>query len=450
MMQSAAYLYDGHSQGTLVHPLVGVAATASIVLILRLPRKLVIVPLLLDIFLTPKGQQLVVAGVHLNVYRIILLAALARWIMLRRTDPLPRRLNSIDRAVAWCAIWLCIGYTVHQGDAQALVKAVGDLLDTLAGYFVLRFLIRDREDMRRAIRVFALIAVILGAEMLNEQRTGENFFGHLGGTIYNPEVRNGKIRSHGSFRHAIPAGAYGATLIPLLLWLWSDRKSRKIVVLGVAGATAMAVTCHSSTNLGCYAAGLFALCLWPLRRQTRMMRYGIALSLVFLHLTMKGPVWSILEHVDLTGSSESFHRYELVDTLIKHFGQWWLAGTNQNGSWGWEMADTSNEYVAYGVAGGLIPLCLFIVMISRSFSGLGSTRRIVDGDRTEEWIRWCLGAALFAYVMDFFGIDMFDQLQFSWLALIAMISMTVSTTKSKRAITSRPASPPLLAEPAFK
>ena len=32
------------------------------------------------------------------------------------------------------------------------------------------------------------------------------------------------------------------------------------------------------------------------------------LTVIALHLIMKGPVWSLLEHIDLTGSSENFHR----------------------------------------------------------------------------------------------------------------------------------------------
>lgn len=399
------------------------------ILILCLPRKYIIVPLMLAIFLSPKGQEVILAGVHFNVFRIILIVGLVRWAVLRRSFPLLGGFNSIDRAVTWLALSLCICFSLQWMHTQALVKSLGDLLDTLAGYFVLRFLIRDREDMQRAIKVFALIAIIMAIEMINEQRTGQNFFGHLGGTIYNPEIRNGKIRSHGAFSHSIPAGAFGATLIPLLIWLWSDRKSRKIVILGIAGATVMAITCHSSTNLGCYASGIFVLCLWPLRRQMRLFRYGIVTILIGLQLAMKGPVWSLLEHIDLTGSSESFHRYQLIDTFIRHIGEWWLVGTSNNGSWGWEMADTSNQYVTYGIGGGLLTFVLFIVVITRSFGGLGRTRKLVERTRSEEWVRWCLGASLFAYVVVYFGIDLFDQLQFAWLQLLVMISLTVSQTK---------------------
>lgn len=429
-MEPTHYYFGGGGSATLLHPLVAVVMVLAIILIFCLPRKYVIVPVLLVVFLTPKGQELVVAGLHFNVFRIILLAALARWIISRRSCPLPGGFNSIDRVVTLCALALCVVSALQWMEMQALVKAVGDLLDALAGYFVMRFFISDREDMRRAIRILAFIAVICGTEMIYEQHTRQDLFGQLGGTEAIPEMRDGKIRSQGPFRHSIPAGAYGATLVPMLVWLWSDPKSRKYVPLGIAGATVMAYTCHSSSNMGAYAAGIFALCLWPLRGHMRYIRYGIVLALVGLSLAMNGPLWSILEHINLTGASESFHRYELINTFINHFGDWWLVGTHNNGSWGWEMVDTSNQYVTYGVGGGLITFSLFIAIISRCFGRLGATRKLVEGDRSEEWVRWCLGSALFAFVVVYFGIDLFDQLEFAWLALLAMISMTVFQTES--------------------
>lgn len=431
-MPSAHYYFGGGGSATLLHPLVAVAMVLATILIFRLPTKYVIVPVMFMVFLTPKEQQLVVAGLHFNVFRIILLAGLARLVMSRRSLPLPGGFNSIDRVVTLCAVALCVAASLQWMETQAVIKAVGDLLDAIAGYFVMRFFIRDREDMRRAIKVLALIAIIVGVEMIYEQKTGQNLFGQLGGTGAVPERRAGLIRSQGPFRQSIPAGAYGATLVPLLVWLWSDPKSRKYVPLGIAGATVMAYTCHSSSNLGAYAAGVFALCLWPLRGHMRFIRYGIVLVLLGLQVFMKGPVWSILEHINLTGASESYHRYQLIDTFLRHFGDWWLLGTHTNGSWGWEMADTSNQYVTYGIGGGLITFSLFIATISRCFGRVGATRKQVEGDRTEEWVRWCLGSALFAYITVFFGIDLFDQLEFAWLALLAMISMTVFQTESLR------------------
>jgi hypothetical protein len=429
-MEPQNYRFGGGSSGTLIHPLVAIATVLAVILILRLPIRNVLAPLLLSIFLIPKGQVLVAAGAHLNIFRIILLAGLVRWLISRRSAGLAGGFNSIDRVFTLFALSNFIVFTLQYMKSQALIKSLGDLLDSLVGYFVLRFLIRDRKDVRETIKIFAVVAVIVGVCMLNEQRTGVNVFGLLGGTLSVSETRNGAIRSMGPFLHSIPAGAFGATLVPLLVWLWSDAKSRKLAVLGLFGATAMAVTCHSSTVLGCYVAGIFGLCMWPLRKQMRVVRYGLLLTLIGLHLTMKGPVWSLLEHIDLTGSSENFHRYQLVDTFIRHFDEWWLLGTQNNGSWGWEMADTSNEYVTYGISGGLLTFVLFIALISRCLGRLGTKRKLVAGHRSEEWFLWCLGSAMFAHLVVFIGIDYFDQMLFAWFALLVIISTSVSAAKA--------------------
>lgn len=423
------YRFGGGSSASLIHPLVALGTLIAVILIFRQPLRKCLLPLLLAIFLIPKGQVLVLAGIHLNIYRIIVLAGLGRWVISRRLHSFAGGFNSIDRLFIFFTFSDFIIFSLRCMNMQALIMSVGELLDALGGYIVLRFLIRDRRDVRQTIKILAIIAAIVGLSMINEQRTGVNAFGLLGGTLATPETRNGAIRSMGPFLHSIPAGAFGATLIPLLIWLWSDVKFRKVAVVGFLGGTAMAVTCHSSTVLSCYVAGIFGLCMWPLRKYMRVVRYGLLLAVIALHLIMKGPVWSLLEHIDLTGSSENFHRFALVDTLITHFNEWWLLGTSNNGSWGWEMADTSNEYVYYGVDGGLLTLGLFIALISKCLGMLGRRRKIAVGDRSEEWFFWCLGSALFAHLVVFVGIDYFDQMLFAWIVLLVMIATSVSTTE---------------------
>jgi hypothetical protein len=438
-MEPEHYRFGGGSSATLLHPLVAVAMVIAVICILCLARKKVIAPVLLAIFLIPNGQVLYLAGVHFNVYRIILIAGLVRWIISRRSSPLTGGFNSIDRLVTLAFLSLFVVFTLQWRESQALIKSLGDMLDALGGYFVFRFLIRDREDVIRAVRVFALLAVILGACMLNEQRTGTNVFGLLGGIRLAPEMRNGSVRSQASFQHSISAGSFGATLVPVFIWLWSDKKSRKLAVLGLAGATVMVVTPHSSTTILSYAAGIFALCMWPMRRRMRIVRWGIVAAVIGLHLIMNGPVWSLLEHINLTGSSESFHRYQLIDTFIRHFGDWWLLGTRDNASWGWEMADTSNQYVTWGVSGGLAAFALFIALIARCFTKVGVARKNAKGNLSEEWFFWCLGACIFTHVVVSFGIDYFDQLLFVWLALIAIVSTSVSQAKERVVETAQPA-----------
>jgi hypothetical protein len=416
--------YGGGSPVTVLHPLVAVAMIVAVILILCLPRKYVIVPVLLGLFLIPPGQVIVAASVHFNVFRLIILAGLARYVMLRQSCPQVGGFNFMDRVVTLWAISYLIIYSIQYMDVQAVIKSVGDCLDGLGSYFVLRFLIRDRDDVRRTIKVLATVAIVNALCMLNEQRTGADVFALLGGMI-EEVVRDGKIRSQGSFSIFITAGSFGATLPPLMVWLWSDGKAKMISFLGVLAATVMTVTCYASTTLIAYAAGIFALCLWPIRKQMRLVRWGIVAALVGLHLVMHGPVWSLLEHIDLTGSSSSYHRYMLIDSFIRHFTDWWLLGTRDNGSWGWEMWDTSNEYVAYGLSGGLLTFILFLSIISKGFGSLGKARKLVEPNRNEEWFLWCLGATMFSHVVAYFGIGYFDQVRFAWYALLAIISVAV-------------------------
>jgi hypothetical protein len=421
--------FGGGSPVTMLHPLVAVAMVIAIVLILCLPRKYAITPVLLALFFIPTGQVIVAAGIHLNVFRIIILVGLARFAASKRSSPPVGGFNFMDRVVTLWAISYLIIYSLQYLDVQAVVKSVGDLLDGLGSYFVFRFLIQDREDVRRTIKVLAIVAIVNAICMLNEQRTGADVFALLGGMI-EETVREGKIRSQGSFAIFITAGSFGATLPPLMIWLWSDGKAKMISLLGLVGAAIMSITCYASTTLVTFALSLFALCLWPIRKQMRLIRWGIVAALVGLHLVMHGPVWSLLEHIDLTGSSSSYHRYMLIDVSIRHFSDWWLLGTRDNGSWGWEMWDTSNQYVAYSFSGGLLTLIFFLSIISRGFASLGNARKVVEPNPKQEWFLWCLGCAMFAHVVAFFGIDYFDQVRFAWFILLAIISVAIFEAKS--------------------
>jgi hypothetical protein len=133
----------------------------------------------------------------------------------------------------------------------------------------------------------------------------------------------------------------------------------------------------------------------------RLIRRGLLITLVTLHLVMKAPVWALIGRLDATGSSSSYHRYMLVNNFITHFRDWWLLGTKDYNNWGWDMHDLANQYVFYGEQGGLATLVLFIAVISLSFGRIGSARRSLEGDRKQEWFLWCLGAALFAHVVVF-------------------------------------------------
>ena len=424
-MQAENFKFGGGLTETTLHPAVLVAMVLSVVLILLLPRKYAVVPFLMATFLVPRGQQLVAGGVHLFVYRILILSGCIRmlWCKLVRGESLfGQRWNSVDNVfIAW-ALLRATAFVLLYREVGAATNQFGFLLDALGGFFLLRFLIRNTDDVRRTVRVFAVVAIILGVCMLNEKLRNQNVFGILGGVPLIPLVRNGSIRAQGPFAQPLLAGTFGATLLPLFVWLWMGGKSKALAVLGSASSLIVAVCSSSSTAPMAYAAAIAAVCFWPLRKKMRLVRWGVVILLVALHLVMKAPVWFLIAHVDLTGGSSGSDRAYLIDNCIRHFTQWWLVGTNQNAKWGWDMWDLCDQYVAEAVTGGLATLVCFLLLISRSFGRIGRARKAVEGRRKLEWLMWILGATLFAHVMGFFGISYFDQTQFSWWALLAMIS----------------------------
>jgi hypothetical protein len=301
-------------------------------------------------------------------------------------------------------------------------------------YFLLRFLIRDEGDIWRTIQTLAYVAAFVAAIMTYEQATGHNPYAVLQGAqvarYARLAVRDDRFRAQGPFSHSILAGTFGAVLIPLFVALWSrGRKYRRIAVVGIIAGTVITLACNSSTPVLGYAAGVFALCLWPARQWMRVIRWGVVLTLVALHLVMKAPVWHLISRIDITGGSSSWHRFMLVDQCIRHFGDWWLIGVKDTSVWGWDMWDTANQYVSVCENSGLLPFLLFLAVLAYGFKSLGRARRAAGNDKKPAMFMWALGSALFANAVAFFGISYYDQTMVAWYALLAMIPAAMSVPK---------------------
>jgi len=396
------------------------------VLILSLPRKYVIMPFLMAGILIPLGNQIVVGGLHFTLLRCLLAVGWVRmaWsAVMTHRDPFPGPLNSLDKVLIAWALSNAIMFTILWGAFQAFVNRLGFLYVTLGAYFLLRYLVRDRDDIIRAIATLAVICVVLTVFMVPERLTGHNSFSVLGGVKEISDVRYGKFRAQGPFLHSIIAGTFGAMLLPLFVALWSGGKGhRTLGALGLASSLLITFVSSSSTPLMTILSGTLALCFWPFRKIMRAVRWGLVLALVLLQIVMKADVWFMLARVGVLTGGSGWHRAELIDNFVRHFGDWWLAGTRDNASWGFFMWDTVNVYVTAGLSGGLITFFLFIAILVSAYRKIGLARRSAEGDRKSEWFVWALGATMFANTMAFFGIAYFDQSVVGWYAFLAMIS----------------------------
>src|ERR1039457_3266323 len=233
--------FGGGATETLLHPLVAVWMLIAIVLILAFPRKTAITPFLLAVFTIPIGQVVVLGSLHFTVLRILILAGLARVAFFRglsRGGKFPGRFNAMDQVLVLWTISALTILSLQWMRMDALIHNLGDFLDALGGYLVVRFLISDGEAIRRTFKVLAAICAIQGACMINEQITHINVFGLLGGISSAVTVRDGKIRSEGVLG-CIPAGVFGGAVIPLFLWLWTAGKSRVAAGAGLAVGTVL-------------------------------------------------------------------------------------------------------------------------------------------------------------------------------------------------------------------
>ena len=207
--------------------------------------------------------------------QILILTVLGRMAAFRGSSSEKRftgGFNALDKVVVLWSLSALIIFSLQFMEMQALIKGLGDLVVSLGGYMAVRFLIPDRETVRRAVKVLAVVCVIQGAFMVSEQFTHQNVFSFFGANP--PTIREGHIRSEGAMG-TLYGGTFAGVLIPLFLWLWTERKSRMAAYAGLAGATAMVFASHASTSWGAYGGSLLGLAFWPLRKRMRLVRWGI-------------------------------------------------------------------------------------------------------------------------------------------------------------------------------
>ena len=419
--------YGGGVGGSVMHPVVALLLIITGVLMLILPQRKVIIPFLLTAILIPEDQVLVVAGVHFPLLRLLILFGMIRVFIVKGNGEwkvFSGGMNKIDKAVILLSLTTAIAGVLLFKTPQAFIFQLGALFSALGLYLLLRCLIRDREDVVRVLRAFAIIVVILACIMTIERISGgRNPYGLLGGAqakYFSADLdRNGKIRATASFGTPILAGVFGAITFPLFAGLWlSDRKQRGIAIIGMIGATVMTLASNSSTPVMAYGAAVIGFALWQIRSMMRIIRWVIVLSLILLQIVMKAPVYHLITRIDIAGSS--YHRYALIDQTVHHFWDWWLVGTASNASWGWDMWDTANEYIEKSLSGGVLGLIFLVAIITYGFKYTGLARKAARS-KDQALFFWALGVTVFAYTVAFFGISLWDQSIVEWYALLAFI-----------------------------
>jgi hypothetical protein len=430
---------------TYISPL-GLGFTALMcLLLLILPRKYALVPVIVLTCYMTMGERVMVADLNFTMIRILMLFGWVRILIRREFESV--KLNPIDKALIWFVISSVVTNVLLWQTYDALKGRMGMAYNVIGIYFLFRFLLRDIDDCVNAIKIVALFIIPLAGFMMVEKISGQNPFAMFGGVPPITASRDGALRCQGPFAHPILAGTFGATLFPLFMGLFrQDKGNRVLSILAMLSCGAIVLVSASSGPLFAFLSGLLALALWPLREHMRVIRWGIVLTLVGLEIVMKSHVWFLIARVDIVSGSSGYHRAMIIDRAFANLGEWWLIGTKSTAGWADESQhvwDVANQYIGYGIDGGLITLLLFILIIVRCFRAVGLTVHAL-GEETlsQQFCVWALGAALFSHVVSFLSVSYFDQNVLNWYLLLASIStasLSISSVRAKQSAQVLPA-----------
>lgn len=405
-----------------------------------LPRRWSLTPILVASVLLPDDQRIVLGGLDWTMFRLLVLCSLVR--VATRGEYRRFRGAGIDYLLIAFSISNIIAAVFLYGTSAAVINRLGAGFDVLGFYFAARVAIRAPNDLRAVIYVSFVCMIPLALAMVLEWRTGRNVFYLLGGVPEFTEVREGRLRCQGAFSHPIMAGLFAASWFPFFA-CWSWRRLRARSVVGSTAALTAVILSASSTPLLALVAGCGGLLLWRIRARMRAVRWSVAVTLLVLHLVRDAPVWHLLARINVVGGSTGWHRYFLIDQAIAHFSQWALFGTVSTAQWGLGLIDVTNQFILTGARGGLLPMLIFVAVVSFGFRSAGRAANARSLGPELRWTAWCTGSALFVHLVSFFSVSYFGQMTYVWymhLAIAATLGAfaTAKPVRSLEAERSRP------------
>lgn len=400
-------------------------------LMIFLPRKYVIFPLIVASVFIPINQRIIIAGLDFFMLRILILFGWIR--LLLKREFLNISLNKIDILIIAMYISSTIIYFLQWLTLQSLIYRLGIAFDAIGAYFLFRILIRSYDDIKVIINTLAIIALPLALFMFIERITGRNIFSIFGGVPEFTVIRDGSLRCQGAFFHPIMAGSFGAALFPLFISQWYfNFKGKIFAVIGTISSILIVFFSSSSGPVMALFVAIFGLGFWFVRDYMYYIRWGTVLLLIALHIVMKAPVWALVARAKIFGSSTGYHRYVLIDQFINRFEEWWLLGTKSTAHWGHygvHLWDITNHYIRVAVDGGLLTLILFLVIIWASFGSIGTARKILKISPATEKMVWMIGVSFFVHLVSFMSVSYFDQTVLIWYMTLAIISVIFSLNK---------------------
>jgi hypothetical protein len=387
----------------------------------------------------PLGQQVVVAGLHFQFFRILILFGLLR--IFSRGEIRGFELNRVDKLfIAW-GVTATICGALRDPGAIFGNHCFGFAFNAFGTYFVIRSLTRSAAEVLDHIRFLVVAAIIIAMEMVWEFVTHHDLFAVFGGVPDVVDLREGRFRCQGPFEHPILAGTFMATLFPVLagLLFLKNQRDKILASLGIGACLFSSYAAASSGALLTCLTAIIGLALWPIRSHMQLIRRGSVVAVLASGFVMKAPFWYIIARISDHLGGTGWHRSYLIDQAVGHFGEWFLIGTSVTAHWapsGQVLAadpnnmDITNNYIAVGVQGGLLGVVLFLAIIVACFKIVGRKIRSQDSPFPTRFI-WAIGVSLACHCTAMISISYFDQIQVFWFWLLAVFATLSSLHRRK-------------------
>ena len=421
MLIQDTFFERDYQNTTFLHP-----AAASVLgflgfLMFIMPRRLALLPYVALICFIPASQRVAIAGLDFNLMRILLIFGWARIVM--RGEYKDVRWLKLDKLIlAWGVIQTIAYVALFKNGASAIYMS-GKLMEAWGGYFLVRVLVRDWEDVFTLARGTAMMAIPVGIFFVIEKSTGTNYFAVFGGLEWETWERDGKLRAAGALGNPILAGCFWASFIPMMGALWWSKGGKFLAMAGVVSALTVVITCASSTPLAAVAAAGMGTFAFRWRYKARKILKGVFWGAVVIHFIRPKPIWHLISRIDLVGGSTGEHRYRLIDAFIQwRWQEWVLIGVKSTGHWGFGLKDVTNQYVLEGVRGGLACLIVYLWGIALVYLYCVRIWKSVEFDRAKVVMAWCLGACVFTHCCSFIAVSYFGQMNFSWYLHIGVVA----------------------------
>jgi len=415
---------------TLVHPLGLFAILLLGIMLFFVSRRWAVLPILIMACFVSCAQRLVIFGVDFSLLRFM---AMFGWFrVLIKKEYISFVWKPLDKAIVLWVFCSILFFSLREQSLSAFVNRLGFAYNSVGMYFLFRCWIRDWRDVDNVISSFIWISIPLALFFVFEWLTRRNIFSIFGGVPQFTAIRDGRLRCQGAFSHAILAGCFWASIIPIIAASWFRSKEYHIrAIVGVLCSLIIIFCCASSTPLmGVVFAGIGGL-VFLFRYHMKRIVWCILLMLICLHMVMKAPVWHLISRINVVGGSTGWHRYNLINQAIIHFSDWWFWGCSglTIANWGVFGGDVTNQYIYEGVMGGVLTLGLFITVIIVAFRDIGCLWRSHIDNLYRLVLSWALGVSLFVHCVNFSGVSYFGQI-FVVLYLLLAIIGSISTNRT--------------------